>query len=89
MGYQIYCAICGGPHRKVEISREPRSEAFKAALARGELRDARDYKYGERPPCASAELTSYDPEIITEKEAKWTDNVAVLGFNPLAKGHDP
>ena len=53
----IYCAICGAPHREVDLRPQPRT-------------------------------TAYDCDIITKEETEWMQNVALLGFNPTARGHD-
>ena len=72
----LFCAICGGPLRKVDIAGDNRSEAFKAAVAQG-----------EEPPDWD-EARTYDPEIIYDDFAAWTENAGILGFNPTIQGRD-
>ena len=86
MGGDLYCAICGGPLREVCISHEPRTEAFKAAVARGEEPPPRE-RIGD-PPYLEDEKDTYDPDVITKNAAAWTENAAVLAFNPTAEGQD-
>jgi len=84
MTHDIYCAFCGGPHRSVEVADEPQPENFKIlreAAARGE--DLEDDESGRDLP-----FNLYDPEVISEEDAAWINNVAIVGFNPSANGFD-
>lgn len=75
---EIYCAICCGSLREVDIASEPRSEAFKTARQRGDDpgmdKNIRD------------EERSYDCEIIAKEETAWITMIMLLGFNPKAEG---
>ena len=83
----IYCAICGAPHREVKIAPQPRTAAFQAALTWLEKeRSPVDWALDE--PFTWDERHSYDCSVITKEETEWMKNVALLGFNPTARGHD-
>jgi len=76
MAGDLYCAICGGPLRPVDISSVPRNESFYEALERGEELGDWDERH------------KYDLGIITPEDAEWTANAGLLGFNPTVQGND-
>ena len=71
---------------EVEIAEEPRSDAFKVAVARGDEPPERDHSADVR--YQPDEGDTYDLEVITEEEAAWTNNVSLVGINPTVQGRD-
>ena len=80
----LFCAICGGPFCKFDISPHNRSEVFKAAFARSK-EPPEDLDFDDP---AWGEWHSYDPEVVYDDFVAWAANAGLLGFNPTVQGRD-
>ncbi|KKY13208.1 putative f-box domain protein [Diplodia seriata] len=81
MGFDIYCAVCGGP-ACAHITIDDKSR--KAAVR--EKREV-DPSFSEKD-LNRREFRGYDPEVVSPEDVQWTYKAQVLGFNPNATGID-
>ncbi|KAL0262037.1 hypothetical protein SLS55_003472 [Diplodia seriata] len=81
MGFDIFCAVCGGP-ACAHITIDDKSR--KAAVR--EKREV-DPSFSEKD-LNRREFCGYDPEVVSPEDVQWTYKAQVLGFNPQATGID-
>lgn len=92
----IYCAICGGPFRNVEIFQKAKSARARRKQNRdsGLVENAKEntntsHNYHDDDDRKSNGMEiefGYDAEIINEEETKWVETLHILGFNKNAPG---
>ncbi|KAF4543411.1 F-box domain-containing protein [Lasiodiplodia theobromae] len=81
MGFDIFCAVCGGPACAfITICDKSRRAALR------EKREE-DPDFSEKD-LDRKEFRGYDPEIVSPEDVEWTYQAQVLGFNPKATGLD-
>ncbi|KAK0637839.1 hypothetical protein DIS24_g10413 [Lasiodiplodia hormozganensis] len=81
MGFDIFCAVCGGPACAfITICDKSRRAALR------EKREE-DPDFSEKD-LDRKEFRGYDPEIVSPEDVEWTYQAQVLGFNPKATGVD-
>ncbi|KAI3391427.1 hypothetical protein diail_7378 [Diaporthe ilicicola] len=94
--WDCYCAICGGPFWGVKVSQKPRTPGFRRRKAK-EIENRRQGRETYRKDMISVEeqdeddesdshesydeAQSYDPDVVSEDDAKWTETLHVLAFN--------
>jgi hypothetical protein len=96
MGCDVLCAVCGGPTFPVRFSEEAESGSNAGSNVRAGKSlvnetssdadsDGSGFEESETP---NFKEPGYDPDIVSEDEARWVESSLLLGFNARSTALD-